>query len=163
LAEKVITLKATKHQWRFNREPLILITPMMERLTPSEDIGGLDIIETELAKYAVPCTRLDCASNPTAVEIHELISKVNNSGCGKVAFLLSNIKNSPGQLKLIEMLAEVNQVLLICTRNPWEVSILEDDWPVIFTYSMEVTVLRALAQVLSGETQPQGKLPIRLG
>ncbi|HEX3046339.1 MAG TPA: beta-N-acetylhexosaminidase [Bacillota bacterium] len=163
LAEKAITLKSTKNHWHFNRQPLVLVMPIMERLTPSEDFGSVDVIETELAKYTVPCKRLDCASNPTITEIQALISAVNKTGYGKVVLILSNISNSPGQLKLIEMLAEANQVLLICTRNPQEVSILQEDWPVIFTYSTEVAVLKALAKVLSGETQPGGKLPIVLG
>jgi beta-N-acetylhexosaminidase len=162
LAEKAITLKAQKNSWPFNREPLVLITPRMERLTPAEDFGAVDIIESELAKYAVPCARLECPANPASPEIREIMHTVSNTGYGKVVLILSNISNSPGQLKLIERLAEANRILLICTRNPREVAILSEDWPVIFTYSTEVAVLKALARVLSGEIQPVGQLPIIL-
>ncbi|MGE5581191.1 MAG: beta-N-acetylhexosaminidase [Bacillota bacterium] len=160
LAERVITLHDDCRHWQFDTQPLILITPEMGSATFAEDFTKIDRLETELREMAVACARYNCSENPSDIETEGLIQRINSLGIPKVAFVVSNILDSPGQIRLIEKLAETKQVLLISTRDPRELVNFGVEYPKIFIYSTEVSVLKALAAVISGKIKAQGIMPI---
>ncbi len=160
LAENAVTLVNHKQSWEFNTAPLTLITPEIFQITEAENFGEINVLVENLVASGVSCRQISCSSNPNEVEISEIIAAQNQSNNGKIAFLLSNPESSPGQVRLIKLLAETNRVILICMRNPKEALKVETDLPVAFTYSTEASVLAALARVLAGKAVPGGRLPI---
>ncbi len=160
LAEHVVTLGDYHQNWKFDNSPLILITPEMGRATFAEDCTEIDRLADELRTIQVPCTHYHCDENPSDGEIERLLDKVSAVAAGKVVFVVSNVFNSPGQIRCIEKLAAMKQVLLISTRNPRELATFGPEYPKIFTYSTEVLVLRALAEVLNGNLEAKGRMPI---
>jgi beta-N-acetylhexosaminidase len=163
LAERVITLHDARHHWQFDNQPLILITPEMGSATFAEDFTRIDQLSAELKEISLPCTHYNCSENPSDDEIGGLIRKINSSDARKVVFVVSNVIDSPGQVKFIERLAEIKEILLISTRNPRELMNFGTEYPKIFTYSTEVSVLKALARVINGNIEVRGVMPINLG
>lgn len=160
LAEHVVTLGDYHQNWKFDNSPLILITPEMSRATLAEDCNGIDRLADELRAIQVPCTHFRCDEDTSDDEIGRLLDKVRAVEAGKVVFVVSNVFNSPGQIRCIEKLAAMKQVLLISTRNPRELATFGPEYPKIYTYSTEVSVLKALAEVLNGNLEAKGRMPI---
>ena len=161
LAEQALTLyRATPVSWQFDARPLTLITPEMSKVTLAESLGELRDLEDELTDCSIRWERIRCRHNPDSAELERVIAAQRQSGNPRVVLIISNPLAAPGQVKLIAELAREAPLLLVCTRNPGEYQALNLDLPVVFTYSTEAAVLRALARVLAGKGVPGGKVPL---
>lgn len=160
--------------WRFCREPLILVTPAMDRLTPAEDALDLAPVHEELAKHGLQCARVTCAMEPDRHETAEVLAQIEEAWHAlarhggdrrpRVALVIRNSGNSPGQAALGAALADRAELLLIGIRDPREArpiqAALARRAPALFTFSTETVVLSALAKVLAGEETPKGVMPV---
>lgn len=160
LAEKALTLHNAAVSWQFDTLPITLIMPEMNKVTLAENLGDFQVLEAELADCSVACCRIGCSTNPGSPEMERVLAAHRKSGHRKVVFVLSNPLAAPGQVKLLQELAAIAPVLLVCTRNPGEYQQLGLDLPVLFTYSTEAAVLSALARVLAGKAAPGGGIPL---
>lgn len=160
LAEKSLTLVVGRQAWRFGGEPVVLLTPDDQHATLAEDSGDIETLGDALAGCGTPYRRIRCTADPGAPEILNVEAGIQPGE--RVVFVLSHPHRAPGQIELIDRLAQKCPVLLICTRDPREVAAAGLTLPVVYTYSTEPAVLGALARVLSGRAQAGGKLPLTL-
>ncbi|WP_458123178.1 beta-N-acetylhexosaminidase [Paenibacillus sp. Z3-2] len=68
-----------------------------------------------------------------------------------------------GQRYLVEKLSENHSLIVIALRNPYDLLEISMPGSYVCTYENTPTVVRALSLVLTGELEPTGSLPVRLG
>jgi len=159
LAAETVTYLSQENAWEFDKTPLTLIIPQLEQITCPEIIASLDVLYEYLEAVGVNVQRLEIENNPSEERQQELLTVPQNS---KIVFVLSNPTAAKGQVELIRRLAMKNHVMLVSVRAPMEVRNLALKSPILFTYSTEPLMMKALARVLAGELQPKGRLPIIL-
>ncbi len=75
----------------------------------------------------------------------------------------SNATGSQSQRNLVSaLLATGKPVVLVATRNPYDIAALTDTPTYIASYSWTRPSMQAVGRVLLGEVNPTGKLPVRI-
>ncbi|WP_409341572.1 beta-N-acetylhexosaminidase [Paenibacillus sp. MBLB4367] len=102
-------------------------------------------------------------TQPDEREIERVLAE--SEGCGQIVFVTYNASFSSGQTRLVRELAAREGVRLIVAagRNPFDLLAFPEVGAYLACYENRPNTMRALAAILLGELQPQGKLPVSIG
>jgi beta-N-acetylhexosaminidase len=169
IGEKVVTFAPGETPWTFGHDPIVLVVPEAKPLTPAENPSDLAILEDELRRLGAKCIRINCSMDPGPEEVNKiiaLISAMTDDDAG-VALVVRNPGGAlKGQTALASAIQSIRNILLICVREPRETRAVQEGLsskaPAVFTYSTEYIALSSLAQVLVGNADAKGVLPVKL-
>ena len=114
-----------------------------------------------LRRRKVPTELYETGTAPDAATIANALGRAQANDLVVVA--TSNASGSQSQRNLVNaLLATGKPVVLVATRNPYDIAALTDAPTYIATYSWTKPSMQALARVLLGEANPSGKLPVRI-
>jgi beta-N-acetylhexosaminidase len=114
-----------------------------------------------LGRRGVTTELFETGSAPNAEAIATAVGKAAASDVVVVA--TSNASGSESQRNLVNaLLATGKPVVLVATRNPYDIASLPQAPTYIATYSWTAPSMQAVARALLGETNPVGKLPVRI-
>jgi beta-N-acetylhexosaminidase len=114
-----------------------------------------------LDRRGVTTELFETGSAPNAEAIATAVGKAAASDVIVVA--TSNASGSESQRSLVNALLDTGKpVVLVATRNPYDIASLPQAPTYIATYSWTSPSMQAVARVLLGETNPVGKLPVRI-
>lgn len=109
----------------------------------------------------VPTELFETGTAPDAASIATAVSKAEANDMVVVA--TSNASGSQSQRDLVNALLETGKpVVLVATRNPYDIATLTQAPTYIATYSWSKPSMQAVARVLLGAVNPSGKLPVRI-
>ena len=104
---------------------------------------------------------LETGTAPDAATIAAAVSRAAANDVVVVA--TANASGSAAQRDLVNaLLATGKPVVLVATRNPYDVSTLNEAPTYIASYSWTKPAMQAVGRVLLGEVNPSGKLPVRI-
>lgn len=99
--------------------------------------------------------------NPDRKEISEVLEMAKDAT--SIVIGTYNAHLQPGQKELIRLLSgEQVPVMVVALRNPYDLSDLSENVTGIAAWDNSIMTLELLEEMLRGEWEPQGKLPIRL-
>jgi len=114
-----------------------------------------------LRSREVPTELFETGSAPNAATIATAVSKAEANDVVVVA--TSNASGSASQRDLVNaLLATGKPVVLVATRNPYDIAALTQAPTYIASYSWTKPSMQAVARVLLGAVNPSGKLPVRI-
>jgi beta-N-acetylhexosaminidase len=114
-----------------------------------------------LRSREVPTELFETGSAPNAATIDTAVSKAEANDVVVVA--TSNASGSASQRDLVNaLLATGKPVVLVATRNPYDIAALTQVPTYIASYSWSKPSMQAVARVLLGAVNPSGKLPVRI-
>lgn len=153
---------------------LCLVSPMPKKLLQVEDpvtpnlehrtTGSDQRPQTDLGKSLHKiCNTLDITEiymdEPEALERSLALAKKVDA----IIILTQNAAKNPSQALFARTLTQkVPNVLLIATRDPYDIRIAPGTHTYLCTYSNRPQAMQALAQVLMGKSAPSGKLPVSI-
>lgn len=147
LAQKSITLLRDPRRLiplDMDQSPLIVEPETLRGLT--KRLGG---------------TNLNVADQPTSSQIADVIH-IAREGRVVIVAVYDLAKNTK-QLELVHALVDKGiPVIVLVSRNPFDVALLPDNVTVLVVYSLNPPTRDALANVLAGNIQPTGVLPVEL-
>ncbi|HZN87914.1 MAG TPA: glycoside hydrolase family 3 protein [Thermoleophilaceae bacterium] len=100
----------------------------------------------------------------TAPDVATIANAVSRAQANDlVVVATANASGSQSQRNLVNALRGTGKpVVLVATRNPYDIAALTDIQTYIASYSWTKPSMQALARVLLGEVNPSGKLPVRI-
>jgi beta-N-acetylhexosaminidase len=114
-----------------------------------------------LREHGLPSELFETGTSPDAATIASAVSRAAASDLVVVA--TSNASGSAAQRNLVDaLLGSEKPVVLAATRNPYDIAALTQAPTYIASYSWTAPSMQAVARVLLGETNPVGKLPVRI-
>jgi beta-N-acetylhexosaminidase len=114
-----------------------------------------------LRERQVPTELFETGSAPGAATIASAVSKAE--AVDVVVVATSNATGSQSQRDLVNaLLATGKPVVLVATRNPYDIAALTQVPTYIASYSWTKPSMQAVARVLLGAVNPSGKLPVRI-
>ena len=114
-----------------------------------------------LRRRGVATELYETGTAPDAATIANAVGRAQANDLVVVA--TSNASGSQSQRNLVNaLLATGKPVVLVATRNPYDIAALTDAPTYIASYSWTKPSMQALARVLLGEVNPSGKLPVRI-
>jgi beta-N-acetylhexosaminidase len=114
-----------------------------------------------LARRGVTTEVAETGSAPSSETIAAVVEKAATSDVVVVA--TANASGSEAQRNLVgALLGTGKPVVLVATRNPYDIAALTQAPTYIASYSWTAPSMEAVARVLLGETNPVGKLPVRI-
>lgn len=133
------------------------------KLLPLKPDAKLLVVETGaygLGKL-LGATTLQVAANVMKSEIAAVIQIARDGRTVIVA--TSDAARNPGQVELIAALKKANvPTIVIATRSPYDIMYLKDVTTYFAIYGSNPPMIEAVAAVLTGKAQAQGKLPVEL-
>src|SRR5688572_10088989 len=133
-------------------------------LLPLKPDEPLFVIETPAAKglgFLLGGTTLEIKNDPDASTIAAAMNMVPD-GC-KVIVATTDANLYPAQVKLVtELLAKTPNIILVSVRTPYEISGFPSVSTILAAYGNNRPALQAIADVLTGEAEASGVLPVSL-
>jgi beta-N-acetylhexosaminidase len=109
----------------------------------------------------VPTELFETGSAPDAATITTAVSRAQANDVVVVA--TSNASGSATQRDLVSaLLASGKPVVLVATRNPYDIASFPQAATYVATYSWTKPAMQALGRILLGELNPVGRLPVRI-
>ena len=109
----------------------------------------------------VPTELFETGSAPDAATITTAVSRAQANDVVVVA--TSNASGSATQRDLVSaLLASGKPVVLVATRNPYDIASFPQAATYVATYSWTKPAMQALGRILVGEVNPVGRLPVRI-
>jgi beta-N-acetylhexosaminidase len=114
-----------------------------------------------LRRQGVGTDLFETGTAPDSATIDTAVSRAGASDLVVVA--TSNASGSASQRALVNrLLATGKPVVLVATRNPYDIASLTQVQTYLATYSWTKPAMGAVARVLLGKVDPTGKLPVRI-
>ena len=109
----------------------------------------------------VPTELFETGTAPGTATIDQAVTRAEASDV--VVVTTANATGSQSQRNLVNaLLATGKPVVLVATRNPYDIAALTQVPTYIASYSWSKPSMQAVARVLLGEVNPSGKLPVRI-
>lgn len=126
--------------------PLLVETAALRGLTRLEQVNAA-ILQVE--------------TQPTQSQMADVLHAAAN---GRVVIVpVNDLLLNPTQLELIQQLTQAGSpVIALAYRNPFDAARLPENVTVLITYGFNPPVRAALADILTGQAQPGGLLPVTL-
>jgi beta-N-acetylhexosaminidase len=106
-------------------------------------------------------TTLQVDAQPTASQIADILRMARPRYTVIVA--VHDLQANTAQVQLVQELMDENlPVLVLASRNPFDAAVLPDNATILITYGWNPPVREVLAEVLVGNIEPSGQLPIKL-
>jgi beta-N-acetylhexosaminidase len=114
-----------------------------------------------LRSREVPTELFETGTAPNAATIATAVSRAGTNDV--IVVVTSNATGSESQRNLVNaLLATGKPVVLVATRNPYDIAALTQTPTYIASYSWTKPSMQAVGRVLVGEVNPSGKLPVRI-
>ncbi len=104
---------------------------------------------------------LQVDAQPASAQIADVIHVAHDRYT--VIVMIYDLDNNTKQLKLMQELVNRDvPIVVIAARNPFDVPLLPESVTVLVTYGFNPPVREALMEMLAGDIQPTGALPVEL-
>ncbi|GAA2735613.1 glycoside hydrolase family 3 protein [Pedococcus aerophilus] len=118
-----------------------------------------------LAEHGATTTAKDTGTSPTDAQIADAVAAAASQDAVVVTTMKAWDKavTDPkgGQQKLVkQLLATGKPVIVVATRDPYDIAYLTEAPTYLATYSYSPVAIEAVARVIAGEVAPTGKLPV---
>lgn len=166
LTEKSITLVKDEQQLPLNvSEPTLVIWPEVRTSTQvDEAIEQTYTLGPALAELGANVKEFRVSTHPSADEIQSTIKLAE--GYKQVIVVTYNAVSElhEGQVEIVRQISARNDVVLVVasTRNPYDLNQFSEVKTYLCCYENRPMTMLALAKVLTGQRQAQGKLPVTI-
>jgi beta-N-acetylhexosaminidase len=116
-----------------------------------------------LERYGVTADLFETGTTPSAATIANAVARAGVSDLVVVATANASgtTSSAVAQRNLVSaLIATGKPVVLIATRNPYDIAWIPQTSTYLATYSWTKPSMQAVARVLFGEINPSGKLPV---
>jgi beta-N-acetylhexosaminidase len=118
-------------------------------------------LATALEAHGVTTELFETGTAPNAATVATAVSEASASDVVVVA--TANASGSSAQRNLVDgLLGTGKPVVIVATRNPYDIAALTQATTYIASYSWTAPSMQAVARVLLGEVNSVGKLPVRI-
>ncbi|MFG6146826.1 glycoside hydrolase family 3 protein [Halobacillus sp. B23F22_1] len=132
-----------------------------EMFVTGPSIGSPDLLADLLNNEGIDSRSLATGTNPASSEIEHAVEQAE--GADKVIVTAYTANTNEAQQQLVEELQSTGKdVIVTSMRNPYDIMAFPDIEANVLTYGFEEISVEALAKVLTGEVNPEGKLPVTI-
>lgn len=130
--------------------------------TTIEGVQGLHAQHTSLRAYVPGISELQLPLEPTQDHIAKVEDRVR-SAAGAVVVLMRRAHIYTEQQRAVERLLEIApNAVLVSTREPFDAFLFPQARHVLCTYGDDAPSIAGLAQVLFGDVEPAGRMPLEI-
>jgi beta-N-acetylhexosaminidase len=142
--------------------PILAIMPRPADLTPADTSSTIDPgLASALRRVRSGIDEVVVGQRPSGTDIAAIRDRVLRGDVGAIVVGTIDGHRQPEQLRLVEALAGTGTpVIAAALRGPWDVAAYPDTVTAFATYSILPTSLEALARVIAGRAEAQGRLPV---
>ncbi len=138
-----------------------LFFPEISGLVQVEDILKSETLGPFLSEHGIENEETLYPLKPTAKEIEQFVSE--SKDFNTVVFCSYNAHLNKEQVEMAKALSRLDKPFIVAAlRNPYDYNVIPEASTFISTYSYRPASLRALAAVLTGKAQAEGKLPVKV-
>lgn len=112
-------------------------------------------------EYVTNVTEFSTTFNPTQAEVTQILQTLSTAGLDVVILGTINATNYPGQIQLAAALEDYPMVV-IALGLPYDLTVLPNVTTYLATYGYPPPSLAILPDLLWGQTQPAGHLPVSI-
>ncbi|MFG1709440.1 glycoside hydrolase family 3 protein [Nonomuraea sp. M3C6] len=139
----------------------VLVTGYRNVTPPSVKIPPTDRLAKAIGDLGVTTELFETGTAPNGATVNAAAAKANASDL--VVVTTVNSTSSASQRNLVNaLLATGKPVIIVATRNPYDIAGFPNAPTYLATYSWEKPAMEATARVLFGRTDPKGKLPVTI-
>ena len=166
IAEKSVTLVRDHKQILplhiGDGQRIAVVIPKPVDLTPADTSAYVrPTLPQMLRKYYPYVDEFCVPHNPQDQDIAAVLEQIRESHAVVIGTI--NAFNQPGQAKLVQAVFKTNiPTIIIALRMPYDLREFPEVPTFLCTYSLMEPSMLAVAQVLSGESKAQGKLPVTI-
>lgn len=144
---------------------LPLVTAGKKVLVTGYGVTTTKTLAAGLAEHGATTTAKDTGTSPTDAQIADAVAAAASQDAVVVTTMKAWDKavTDPkgGQQKLVkQLLATGKPVIVVATRDPYDIAYLTEAPTYLATYSYSPVAIEAVARVIAGEVAPTGKLPV---
>ncbi|MFC4587228.1 glycoside hydrolase family 3 protein [Sphaerisporangium corydalis] len=139
----------------------VLVTGYRNVAPPSTKIPPTERLAKAIGDLGVTTDLFETGTAPGQATIDAAVAKA--AADDVVVVTTANSKSSAAQRNLVNaLLATGKPVVIIATRNPYDIADFPGAPAYLATYSWEKPAMEATARVLFGRTAPKGRLPVTI-
>lgn len=143
---------------------VLVVYPRVGPLTQAEDPSGEP---TSLARYLRPALgkveEISMSANPDTAEQSKIMAKAKDYDTVIVLTSRAWSQGCRGQAQVVATLAKKTpRVIAVSLREPYDLKKHSEVGTCLAAFNSSGTSMKALAEVLTGDTKPQGKLPVAI-
>ncbi|BFH61639.1 beta-N-acetylhexosaminidase [Paenibacillus azoreducens] len=166
ISRKSITLVKDQGQLPLNTaEPVLVIWPEVRSETQvDEPWTEVVTLGEALSKYAANVKEIRISAEPGQEEIEETLNTAASFSQVVLATYTAGSTLPEGQMSLAEKLLRQNhgKLVVASTRNPYDLNDIPEIPAYLCCYENTPYFMEALASILAGQSEAEGKLPVSL-
>jgi beta-N-acetylhexosaminidase len=139
----------------------------------AEDLGGVLVtgwgagttrtVSDAIAERGIEVARMETGATPDDTRITEVAAVAADHDLVVVTTMAAGFAPSAQQQALVAALFDSGTpVIVVAVRNPYDIASLPEVDTYVATYGFQPASLRGAVDVLFGDTQPTGKLPVTI-